>query len=257
MRFFGNELPCSATGNEMWSNTALHAVRQQTEGTPALVIGQGHATSVLPQLAAQLDTLAFVGLDPGHTQVFEARMETLRAMLPDDGEEVFGSDITAVLEDKGYLMDDLFTWWFQREGMTTFDHGRQNNPQNVVNNSDRRADLVRRYPAGSLDLVSCVGDIKDRCLPNRIGELGNLSWVHLYNVAEMSRNRSLAGSLIDFMEGLHGISDDTLVTYSVHDNYREDDWWPSVHTARPEDITIASLTRAHDNVPCLRDDWYA
>lgn len=250
---FKGSSPEYTVSNEVWPTGALASVREQTHGTAAVLIGQAHATSVLPHLTATLETVAFVDAEPGHPEVFKAKMRVLEAMSPKSQYFDYAVSTAGVLEDDGIRTSPRQVQLLASETRASFDSTRSHRPQGVPVNAARRADLLTRYSSTSIDTLGILGIVEDKSLGKRVGRPGKLSWVHLSNVAEIVRGTFLAGRVIDFIEALDGVSDDTLVTYAVHDTYRRGDWWPSVHVARPSDITVDLLVRDQQNVPCLRN----
>lgn len=239
--------PLFVISNETWSDATLAAVNNQTHGEAAIVIGQAHVPSVMSRMPATLETVAFVDLEPGHDEVFEAKMRALEAMPPDSNNEAqYAASVAGILADKGVIVAEEQANWLANESQSFFDATRQANPLGVSLNPESRNALLSRYSSSSIETVPYVGYAEDRGLAKRVGKIGTLGWVHLSNLAETTTGTKMAGILIDFINELDGLSDDTLVTYAVHDLYLGGRWRPSVHAARPSDITQELLLREQE-----------
>jgi hypothetical protein len=230
--------PYFLVSNEVWTDAALAAARNQTSGNAAVVIGQAHAPSVLPHLSAHIDKIAFVDMQPGHAETFAAKMRALEAM-PEDSRDYahYANSTAAVLADQGITVAKDQMVLLEGEAHSFFDAGRPGNPLAVAVNPETRSTLLQRYSSAGIEAIPQVGHIEQGLLPKRIGKMGNLSWVHLSNVAETTQGRVMGRLMIEFMEQLDGINDNTLVTYAAYDFHHNDELKPSVHAARPSDIT--------------------
>jgi hypothetical protein len=250
------DIPNFATSNETWSNEALNAARACRVGSSAVLVGQAHATSVLPHIQAPIEKIVFADVAYGHDKVFEAKMKALEA-VPED-----------IADAYEYLerLKISFGKWFgplserdlvrlATETSMHFDYTRLNHPQGVDRNPRRKMELLEKYAPskGNLEIAQRIVDLSYPPLAAALDDVRDIAWLHLSNLAELTRDTSLSAKVIQFAQRLKGIGGDTLVTYAIHDLEAHGSWWPSVHASTIEDLDLDRLLQAHENVPCLKN----
>lgn len=230
--------PYFVVSNEVWPDETLAAANAQTHGSAAIVIGQGHAPSVLPHLATHVDTIAFVDMEPGHAETFTAKLRALEAM-PDESTSYrdYATSTAGILAGEGVQITDGQLVLLTGEAHSFFDASRPGDPLAVSVNPITREKLLKQYSSSTIEAIEHVGCIEEGDVAKRVGKIGSVGWVHLSNVAEITQGRVMGRLMVEFMEQLEGVSDDTLVTYAAYDFHHNNELKPSVHAARPSDIT--------------------